>query len=203
MASNQLVVNMVVYLVLCLRKIFGLIFFPYQTMRRIILYPSSELFYLFSFLLFIFFIFQERLKPLRFSGYQNFLIFLLNFFISCLFFYFLLRIFNKNLDFKTIVAGYSATLFPTVLFFFFNLFSFYFFPPPRSFSLPGYAFSYVYLGVVMLLVFWKIMLIYLFLRFAGRIRFMQVFFVIALYLAVFSPFYLGLYFLQIIRLPVI
>lgn len=203
MAYNKLLVNSAVYLFFCLHRVFGLVFFPYRTMRRAVLYPSTDLFYFFSFLFFIFFILQEKIKPLRFSGYQNFLIFLANFFISCLFFFFLLRVFNQDLDFKTVVSGYSATFFPTILFFFFNLLSFYLFPPPRSFSLPGFAFSYVYLGIVMVLVFWKIMLVYLFLRFAGRIRVMQVFFIISLYLAVFSPLYLGLYFLKIIRLPVI
>ncbi|GIW63925.1 MAG: hypothetical protein KatS3mg091_727 [Patescibacteria group bacterium] len=172
-------------------------------MRRLVLYGGSSLFFFYSFFLFGFFLLQEKIKPVAINGFESFVLYLFNLFLTCLFYYVFLRIFNNKINYSTVVSVYSATLLPTILFFYSNLFFYFLLPPPRTLSLLGIIFSYLYLSWVSALVFWKISLLYLCLRFLGRLDLFKVVFLIVLYTAVFSLYFLLLYQLQLIRLPII
>ncbi len=191
------------FFVFGLKDSWGLMFYPYKVMRRLVLYGGSSLFFFYSFFLFGFFLLQEKIKPVAINGFESFVLYLFNLFLTCLFYYVFLRIFNNKINYSTVVSVYSATLLPTILFFYSNLFFYFLLPPPRTLSLLGIIFSYLYLSWVSALVFWKISLLYLCLRFLGRLDLFKVVFLIVLYTAVFSLYFLLLYQLQLIRLPII
>lgn len=191
------------FLILGVKESWGLMFYPYKIVRRLVLSGDAHLFFIYSVILFVFFVFQSRIKPLALNAYESFLLFWFNLFLSCLFFYIFLRIHNQGLNFATVVSVYSSSLLPTILFFYSNLFFYYLLPPPRTLSLTGLGFSYVYLTWVSALVFWKLSLVYLCLRFLGRLSFFNVIYLIVLYISVFSVYYLYLYQIGFIRLPVI
>ncbi|GIW62256.1 MAG: hypothetical protein KatS3mg090_0082 [Patescibacteria group bacterium] len=110
------------FLILGVKESWGLMFYPYKIVRRLVLSGDAHLFFIYSVILFVFFVFQSRIKPLALNAYESFLLFWFNLFLSCLFFYIFLRIHNQGLNFATVVSVYSSSLLPTILFFYSNLF---------------------------------------------------------------------------------
>ena len=203
MDFRQKILDLVVSTLLFLRNLLFLIFFPYRTMRKIILEPERLHFYFFLFFAFIYFIFQENVRPLKINAFFTFLLFLFNFYLLLFFLWFVLKKMGKKVDFEALQIGYSYTLFPTLVWFFTNLFLFVLFPPPRTTSFLGVSFSVVYLTFSGALFFWKFLLFYLLVRFTTGMNFFRVLFVIFLTAFVFSPYFVFLYLLKISRIPFI
>ncbi|MDZ7345131.1 MAG: hypothetical protein ONA90_11530, partial [candidate division KSB1 bacterium] len=126
-----------------------------------------------------------------FLGYAL-VVFLLWMFAICL---------KKRFLIKGLAIAWGYTLIPTVAWFFFTSFSYLLIPPPRTETALGILFSFFYLVVSSVLLFWKVELCYLTLRFGLRvdlIRSVGVFMVIIPFVIIYS---LVMYRVGVFRVP--
>lgn len=70
---------------------------------------------------------------------------------------------------RTVLLPWTYSLFPTILWFFITSVMTLVFPPPRTMSFLGQAFSFVFLSFSLFLFFWKAILYYLTLRFGMKL----------------------------------
>jgi hypothetical protein len=152
-----------------------------------------------------FFYFQiaNKIRPFNYPPIVIFLVFLIVFFITIYFFYSLTQVFNKKTELKSYFFTFSYTLFPTLTWFISNSIIYFFLPPPRTMSLLGKGFSICFITFSISLLVWKIILIYLSLRFSSRLGFYRILYLILLYLIWFIPCSIFLYYLKIFRIPFI
>jgi|GEM_PF-626608 len=87
--------------------------------------------------------------------------------VSSLMFY-LGKFFGGRGDIGTIFLLWGFSYLPTVCWFLVVSFLFVLFPPPRSFSIPGYTLSAVLIAISIGLFYWKLLLYYLTLRIGFR-----------------------------------
>lgn len=203
MDFKKILIDFLVSLLLFIRNLIFLIIFPYRALRKIILEPDKLHFYFFLFVSYIYFIFQENVRPVRFNAFFTFLIFLFNLFFLFFFLWFILKRMGKEIDFEALMVGYSYTLLPTLIWFFTNLFLYIILPPPRTTSFLGVSFSVVYITFSGVLFLWKLMLFYLLIRFLTGMSFFRVFYIILLTFLVFGPYFYLLYYFRIFRVPFI
>lgn len=186
-----------------IRNFFLLILFPYKTMRKISQekdYGQSGIVILF---VFIYFVVANKIRQFNHSSLLIFLVFLLFFFFTIFFFYLLSLIFNKEEKLKSFFLTFSYSLFPTLIWFITNSIAYYFLPPPRTMSLMGKSFSIFFIAFSLSLLIWKIILLYLSIRFSSRLTFFKIMFLLILYLCIFFPLSVIFYQLKIFRVPFI
>jgi hypothetical protein len=191
MASN--ITTLVVYL----RNIGGLIFTPYATMRKISLEGSwGEVVYFFI-LSFLYFLITNTIRFwfIGFLGATGLFI------VSILFFSFFPGQGSYRERIKRLIFTWSYTLVPTFIWFYSTLFFYFILPPPRTQSIFGQAFSVFYIAYSVSLLIWKIILVYLSLRFSLRIHLYRVIYYILLYVTLSIPLWVTMYRLGISRIP--
>lgn len=130
-----------------------------------------------------------------------FLVFLFNFFCTLYFFYILSTRFEKHITFSSFLFTFSYALFPTLLWFYTSSFIYFVLPPPRTFSILGSFFSILFIGFSISLLLWKVILVYLAMRFSSRMGFYRIMYAFLIYMCVFIPYTLLLYFFGIFRVP--
>ncbi|EKE14257.1 MAG: hypothetical protein ACD_12C00603G0002 [uncultured bacterium] len=193
------------FLIVCNRFI-GLILDPYKTMRKISLekdywQPGIIIGLIFIYFKFIYYL-REKMYPATFI-YGSFII---NFLLTIIFFYFLAKLFSKNkkeISFSSFLFTFSYSLFPTLIWFLSTSILFIFLPPPRTLSLLGKGFSIIFVTYSLNLLAWKIILVYLAVRFSAKQNFFRIFYMIALYLSWFIPYSIFLYQFKLFRIPFI
>jgi len=198
-----MVSNFIASLVLLIRRFILLIIVPYKTMRRIVQENDQEQVFIFLFLILIYFVWADKIRSFYFSPIITFLVFLLLFSITVLFFYFISFIFNKTVKLKSFIFSYAYSLYPTLIWFITNSIIYLFLPPPRTMSFLGRGFSIFFIAFSVSLLVWKIILVYLSLRFSGRLTFYRIIFIMILYLCLLLPISVLLYQLKIFRIPFI
>lgn len=80
-------------------------------------------------------------------------------------------------NYSKILILWGFTYIPTICWFTGVSLIFFFFPPPRSFSLQGYAISAVLIGFSLLMFYWKLLLYYLTLRIGFKITWNKILFI--------------------------
>jgi hypothetical protein len=113
------------------------------------------------------------------------------------------RLFGAKGRLKGFALGWGYTLVPTVVWFWMTSLLYVALPPPRTTSAPGILFSIVYLLISATLLFWKIMLSYLSLRFGLRLDFAKILIVCMIVLPILGVYSYGMYRLGIFRIPFI
>jgi hypothetical protein len=184
--------------ILFLRRIVGLIFTPYVTMRKISLDTSwGELFFIFIFSLFYFFI----TNAVRY--WLNGLIGAASLFgISIIFFSLMPAGQGTYTDrLVRIFRTWAYTLIPTLIWFYSTLLFYFLLPPPRTASVWGQLFSIFYIAFSASLLIWKLILVYLSIRFSLRVHLYRVIYYILIYLALSIPLWIFLYKAGISRIP--
>jgi len=195
--------NIIASLILLIRNLFFLIFFPYKGMRRISLEKDYwQIFFIFL-LVFIYFNLSYFLTDRNYLPIFKFFIFLINFFSMIGFFYFLGRFFNKKIKKRPFFFTFSYALFPTLVWFFTALFFYFILPPPRSLSFMGKAFSIFFITFSLTIFYWKLILFYLAIRFSTGLSFFEIVYLIFLFLLWYIPYSIILYYLKIFRIPFI
>lgn len=104
---------------------------------------------------------------------------------------------------RNVLLAWSYTLIPTLLWFLITSIIFIFLPPPRTASLPGRIFSILYMGFSLAMLYWKIILYYLTLRFALKldlIKIIVISFFFGTYVAIYGVL---MYRVGIFRIPFI
>lgn len=105
--------------------------------------------------------------------------------------------------YKNFALAWGYTLVPTVCWFLFTSMLYVLLPPPRTTNPTGIAFSFVFLTISTVLLFWKIILSYLALRFGLKLDLIRIFGVIALAAPFVVIYSIGMYRLGIFRIPFI
>ena len=155
------------------------------------------------FLIFIYFKFIYFLRDNPYPATLIFLIFLLNFFLTTRFFYIVIHLFNPQTKYSSFFLTMSYSLVPTLIWFITSSVLFIFFPPPRTASLLGSGFSILFFAFSISLLAWKIILIYLALRFSSRLGFYRILYMMLLFLVWFLPYSVFLYQVKLFRVPFI
>lgn len=203
MDFKSLFIGLIASMLIVVRRFILLVLTPYKTLRKISL--ENDCSQIFIILFFVFFYFQlaSSLRKTVISPNVIFVIFLINFFLTNLFFYFLAKLSNKEIKFKSFIFTFSYSLFPTLLWFITNSFVYYFLPPPRTLSILGKLFTFVFIAFSISLLAWKLILFYLSLRFSTKLGFYRILYLALLYLSIFIPYSILLYQLKIFRIPFI
>lgn len=196
-------INLITSLVLVIRNFFLLIFYPYKTMRKISFEKDNYQLLIIAGLVFLYFKFIYFLRDKPYPATLIFLIFLFNFFLTVFFFYFLSKVFEKRLNWKSFVFTFSYSLLPTLIWFLSTSFLYIVLPPPRTFSLLGKSFSIFFIAYSLSLLIWKLILVYLALRFSSKQNFFRIFYMMILYLIWFIPYSVLLYYFHFFRVPFI
>jgi len=173
------------------RNCVGLIFSPYDTMRKISLHSEYEELIPLYLLSFLFFLLSSQVRQNK-MGFIS----ALTFYVMSIFFFSLFPgkdWFLKRLD--KYIKTWTYTLVPTLIWFYSNIVLYVILPPPRTMSILGQGFSIFFLAFSVSLLVWKLILVYLSLRFSSRVAFIRIMYYILVYLIILIP--LSLYFYQI------
>ncbi len=158
-----------------------------------------------GFLVYIYFEFAHMLRPV---GYEPDVLFFMTVFhvvLTILFFYIFSRITHPEAEItiSAFIFTYVYTLIPTTVWFFVTSSLYLIIPPPRTFSFQGTSFSIAYMTFSLCMLCWKVILVYLAVRFASKLAFYRIVYALLLYGAVFTPYMVFLYHMQYFRIPFI
>ena len=117
--------------------------------------------------------------------------------------YFLGRLVKVQGSFRTIFILWSWSLLPTLTWFFLTSFMFIIFPPPRTLSIWGQLYSLFFIAFSFSLLFWKLILYYLTLRFALRFDLLKIIIVSLMLVPFMVAYSMVMYSLGIFRIPFI
>lgn len=100
-----------------------------------------------------------------------------------------------------LTVAWAYTLVPTTIWFFITSLLYVILPPPRTTSVPGVAFSMLFLIFSVTILWWKVTLAYLTLRFAMKLDLARIAIVVALTAPVFAIYTVSMYRLGIFKVP--
>jgi len=192
---------MAVFIIVIRRSLF-LAFFPYKTIRKISEDHDLMQVFLIWILIGIYFLWANTLRQ---YPYEPFILYLMTFFhfiATVIYFFLATQVFhNYDIQIKSFVLTFSYTMIPTLLWFVTNSLLYAILPPPRMMSILGKAFSIFFISFSVTLLLWKIILVYLAIRFSGKLTFYRIVYSLLIYLAMILPYSLYLYSLQFFRIP--
>ena len=192
------------------RSVVGLVIRPYETYRNIAERgKTGELFYI-ALLLLCYFALASIVKVAAFRPFlltKQFIVLGAGASSGALLTIFLLSLLGKLLGatvrIGTVALAWGYTLVPTVLWFFATSLLYVILPPPRTTSSAGMVFSILFLVFSAALLWWKITLSYLTLRFALRFDVTKNGVLIALAAPVLIIWSIAMYKLGIFKVPFI
>jgi len=199
----RLIINLLIDLILVIKNFFLLIFLPYKTIRKVCLKKDYYQIGFIFLLVFVYFKFIYYLRDKPYPASLIFIIFLINFFLTSGFFYWLSWLFNKKIKYSSFLSTLSYSLIPTLIWFLATSVFYILLPPPRTLSFLGKGFSIFFITFSLSLLVWKLILFYLSLRFSSKLGFYRIMYMIFLYLVWFLPYSILLYYLRLFRVPFI
>src|SRR3989344_1712252 len=195
-----MVFDLLTSFVLVLRNFFLLIFSPYRTMRKISQEKDYGQVFILFLTIFLYFKFAYFLRDKPHPATLTFLVFISHFFLTVAFFYVLSRLSDSKIKLSSFIFTLSYSLIPTLIWFASSSILYIIVPPPRSFSILGKGFSIFFIAYSMSLLAWKVILMYLALRFSTRLGFYRIMYLMVLFLLWFIPYSILLYYLKIFRI---
>jgi hypothetical protein len=190
--------------------VIGLIFNPYKTMRKIASENDKNQLIIIFGLVYMYFIYANIIRARTLYPFiistkisLNVLFFTITFILTTGFFYAISRKFNGNISYKHFIYCFAYSILPTYIWFFSTSTLYLFFPPPRTTSILGLVLSAIFIIFSSTLLFWKINLYYLALRFSSKTNFYQIILMTITFLLWFIPFSYLIYKLKIFRIPFI
>jgi len=203
MDFSQRVIGFFASLIIVIRRFVLLIFLPYKTIRKVCLDNDLLQAIIILFLILLYFIVSNKLRVLYFSPFVVYFVFIINFLTTTGFFYYGARILKSKTNYIPFFMTFSYSLFPTLIWFITSSGLYYVLPPPRTMSILGKSFSILFVAFSISLLCWKIILMYLSVRFSGRLNFYRTIYLMLLYLCWFIPYSVLLYNLKLFRVPFI
>lgn len=203
MDFKAILVETIAAFLLIIRRTILLIFYPYKTMRDIALNGDRSQTILIFIIALLYFLFSYSLRGSIWWGGVVYLVFVLLFIATVTFFYIFSKPFKKETHLRSFIFTFSYTLIPTLFWFISNLILFIILPPPRTMSVLGRGFSIFFIAYSVSLLVWKLILVYLAIRFSSRLGLYRIIYMFLLYTIIFIPLSLLLYYLKIFRIPFI
>ncbi len=190
------------------RNLLGLIFRPYETYRRITREASAFELLFIGMLLTVYFAVASVVKTSAFRPFLLTATFIklasaagVGFILIVAVFWFSGRFVKSSEKLKGLLIGWAYTLVPTLCWFLSTSLLYLILPPPRTTSVAGIAFSLIFLIFSVALLFWKIMLSYLTLRFGLRLDIKRILIVTMVSLPVAGFYSYLMYRLGIFKVP--
>ena len=179
------------------RRCIGLIFTPYATMRKISEEKESlDLFWI-GILTLAYFIITNSVR-----FWLNGLLGAIGLYIGSIVFFSLFPSSGTIKEkFARVMCTWTYTLLPTLVWFYSTLLFYFLIPPPRTTSLLGQSFSIFYIAFSASLLVWKLILVYLSVRFSLRAHLYRVIYYILIYITFSIPLWIFLYNIGISRIP--
>lgn len=203
MDFNTFLIEFLTSLIIVVRRLVLLVFQPYKTIRKISRETDWQQLMIIFLLVFGYFLWSGRIRPRPVSPFFVFLLFLVNLSVTIGFFYFLSLFLAKTSLLSSFIFTFSYSLFPTLIWFAVNSLLYVFLPPPRQMTFLGKGFSIVFIAFSASLLAWKLILVYLSIRFSSKMNFYQIVYSLILYLCFFLPYSVLLYQLRLFRIPFI
>jgi len=203
MDFEQLLLRILLSSIIFFRRVIRLLISPYKTMRAVA--KDNDIVQLVFILVSIggYFYIADKLRQYEYRPLLLFGLTIINFLLTAGFFM-LLRMIVKNetcIKIKPVLLLFGYSLIPTLLWFSFNSLLYYFLPPPRTISILGKGFSIVYISFSIGVLLWKILVMYLAVRFATRFTFFRIVYSMLIYIACVIPYAFFLYSLRLFRIP--
>jgi len=206
MDFKKILVDCLSSFLIVINRFVGLIFNPYKTMRKISVEKDYYQPVFIIGIILIYFKFIYYLRDKIYPATLTYFLFIINVFLTIIFFYLLSKLFSKNkkeISFSSFIFTFSYSLLPTIIWFLSTSILFIFLPPPRTFSILGKGFSIFFVAYSMSLLIWKFILVYLALRFSSKQNFFRIIFMLIFYLIWFIPYSIFLYQFKFFRIPFI
>ena len=190
------------------RNLIGIIFRPYETYRRIARESGyTELVYI-GLLLTVYFAIASLVKTATFRPFLLTATFVklsssagIGFVLVVMTFFVVSKFIVNTVNFKSLLVSWAYTLIPTLIWFLATSVLYLILPPPRTASVAGITFSLVFIIFSVTLLFWKIILSYLTLRFGLRLEITKILIVTLISLPFVALYSLGMYRLGIFKVP--
>lgn len=203
MDLKKITSSFVASVILVINRVFYLVSLPYKTMRQISLEDDyQQIGIIFSFV-YIYFQAANIIPTLDHKPYIQFTIVLCNYLATVIFFYIGQRLFNKKQPIRPFFFLFEYALIPTIIWFYFNSILHVLIPPPRTTSTLGQLFSIVFVTVSISLLLWKIILLYLAIRFATQLKFFPIMLLMSMYIMIVCVYAICMYTLGFFRIPFI
>lgn len=108
---------------------------------------------------------------------------------------------NKKFYFKKYFTLFSYSLIPTIVFFYVNTLLYGILPPPRSNTVLAEIFSIMFISFATSIFFWKIIILYLAVRYSTALKFFTILYTILIYISIVLPYSILLLKLNLFRIP--
>ncbi len=209
--SNLIFISEIIALIIIVfRNFLYLVITPYKAIRNISQHSRfSECLVIFL-LVFLYFNYASAIRTQSFhplvitsSAIQSFSYFILTFYITVCFFKLISILFNLKTTILSLTTTFAYSLLPTLIWFYVTSSLFILFPPPRGENFWGLSLSLIFVVFSLSLLLWRIILLYLSLRFATKASFGQIILMILFFMTWFLPASYAMYFLHIFRVPFI
>ncbi len=203
MGLNQIILEGLAAIVIVIRRLFLLLFYPYSTMRAIA--KDKDLWQLgviFS-TVFAYYLAVDKVKDITYSPLTQFGLVVFNFILTVGYIALFSYIYHKKIEWRRTLVLFGYALLPTVVWFYVNTFLYVAIPPPRHLTLLGKLFSISFITLSVSLLAWKIILMYLAVRYSTRLQFYDIVFLMMVYVALVVPYSFLLYNFGFFRIPFI
>ncbi len=172
------------------RSVVGITTRPYETYRRVVRGSLWELVYIGTLIAVYCFVSRIQVAPV-----------LLTYALTIGLFWAAARAMGSREAAGGFSIGWGYTLVPTLIWFITTTVLYVLLPPPRTTSFYGILFSTLYLLFSATLLFWKVTLAYLSLRFGMKLDLVKISMVSAIVLPILALYSVGMYRLGIFRIP--
>lgn len=188
----------------------GIVTKPYETFRAIVDHARYEELGILALIVAVYFSVASIVKTSLFRPYlltKQWIVlmagFVSTFIIVIGLFWCVSALFGRSGKLKGFVVSWGYTLLPTVVWFWMTSFLYILLPPPRSTNGTGILFSALYLLISIALLFWKITLSYLALRFGLRLDLAKISLLSAIVLPLLGLYSVLMYRIGVFRIPFI
>jgi hypothetical protein len=192
------------------RSLIGIVLRPYETYRNIIDRANIGELGVVACILWFYFLLASFVKTSLFRPFlltQQMMLLIsaagITYFLTVGLFWAAGRLFGATGSIRGFMVGWGYSLIPTVAWFFMTSLLYVLFPPPRTASTQGIVFSMLYLFISTTLLFWKVTLSYLALRFGLRLDLIKILMISSVVLPLLGLYSIGMYRLGIFRIPFI
>lgn len=202
MVFERFISGVLATIYLYLRRIVLLTIFPYRTIRRISEENDFGQIVLIFVTITVYFLLANRFREYDYEPFVLVLMTLFHYLATVIFFYLFTQIIaSGNTKLQPFLFTFAYALIPTLVWFSINSWLYAIIPPPHTVSILGKAFSIGYIAFSSAILMWKVILMYLAIRFSTKLKFFQIVYVVLLYLVAIIPYSIFLYSLRFFRVP--
>ncbi len=191
-------------------NVIGLILKPYETYRAIIERSGYEELGIIGLLVAVYFAVASLVKTSLFRPFlltKQWIVLMsgsiLTFIVCVSLFWWVGSMLGRSGKLKGFILGWGYSLVPTILWFWMTSILYIILPPPRTTANTGIIFSALYLLISLTLLFWKVVVSYLSLRFGLRLDFGKILILSAVVLPILGVYSVLMYRMGVFRIPFI